>query len=231
VTADLVLLSRVSFRGREIAGPRLRGLIALLAADLRTGCGVGRLVEGLWPDEQPGNPPKALQILVSRARAQLGADVIVRTPTGYRLALTEDRVDSSAVLIRAAATARCSTAGDHAAALAHADAGLALWGGAGPGPAGDTGDPVAALRAERRATYRILVRARALALARLDQPTEAVDRLAEVAAAACHPSTPPRVSGPPRRGRTARAGPPLGAAPRPGPGGADPPSTAGSPRR
>jgi predicted ATPase/DNA-binding SARP family transcriptional activator len=182
VTPDLVLLSRVSFRGRQIAGPRLQGLIALLAGDLRTGCGVGRLVEGLWPDEHPDNPPKALQILVSRARSQLGADVIARTPTGYRLTLTEDQVDSSAALIRTAATARCAGAGDHAAALAHADAGLALWGGGGPGPAGDADGPVAALRAERRAAHRTLARARALALARLDRPAEAVDRLAELAA-------------------------------------------------
>ncbi|MGI5149736.1 BTAD domain-containing putative transcriptional regulator [Plantactinospora sp. CA-294935] len=76
---------------------------------------------------------------------------------------------------------RCSRAGDHAAALSHADAGLALWGGAGPGPADDADSPVSALRAERRATYRTLVRARALALARLDRAAEAVDRLAELA--------------------------------------------------
>ncbi|MBE1490669.1 ATP-binding protein [Plantactinospora soyae] len=182
MSPDLLLLSRVSFRGREIAGPRLRGLIALLAGDLRTGCGTGRLVEGLWPDEQPENPPKALQILVSRARSQLGAEVILRTPTGYRLTLTEDQVDSSAVLIRAAAGARCSRAGDHAAALSHADAGLALWDGTEPGPADSADGPVTALRAERRATYRTLVRARALALARLDRPAEAVERLAKLAA-------------------------------------------------
>ncbi|PSL43520.1 putative ATPase [Saccharothrix carnea] len=172
----------MSFRGREIAGPRLRGLVALLAADLRTGCGTGRLVDGLWPDGQPENPPKAVQILVSRARSRFGADVIARTPTGYRLALAEDQVDSSAVLIRAAAAARCSRAGDHAAALSHADAGLALWGDAGPGADDDADDPVTALRAERRATHRALVRARALALARLDRPAEAVDPLAELAA-------------------------------------------------
>ncbi|GAA1502283.1 hypothetical protein GCM10009827_013530 [Dactylosporangium maewongense] len=182
MTPDLVLLSRIAFRGQEIAGPRLQGLIALLAGDLRTGCGVGRLVEGLWPDEQPENPPKALQILVSRARSQLGADVIDRTPTGYRLTLTEDQVDSAAVQIRAAASARCSRAGDHAAALSHADAGLALWGGAGPGPADDADGPVSALRAERRRTYRTLVRGRALSLARLGRLAEAVDRLAELAA-------------------------------------------------
>ncbi|MBG0565498.1 ATP-binding protein [Actinoplanes aureus] len=182
MTPDLVLLSRVSFRDSEIAGPRLRGLLALLAADLRTGCGTGRLVDGLWPEEQPENPAKALQILVSRARSQLGAEVIARTATGYRLTLAEDQVDSSAVLIRAAAAARCARTGDHDAALAHADAGLALWGAAGPGPADEAGGPVAALRAERRAAHRALVRARALALARLGRPAEAVDGLAELAA-------------------------------------------------
>ncbi|GIJ60099.1 ATP-binding protein [Virgisporangium aurantiacum] len=179
MTPDLVLLTRVSFRGREIAGPRLRGLVALLAGDLRTGCGTGRLVEGIWPDERPENPAKALQILVSRARSQLGADVIARTATGYRLTLTEDQVDSSAVELRAAAAARCSRAGDHAAALSHADAGLALWGGLLSAPA-DEG-PVAALRAERLSVHRTLVRARTLSLARLDRPAEAVDGLAGLA--------------------------------------------------
>ncbi|MEV1121104.1 BTAD domain-containing putative transcriptional regulator [Actinosynnema sp. NPDC049800] len=178
MTPDLVLLSGVSFRGHEIAGPRLRGLLALLAADLRAGCGTGRLVDGLWPDERPENPPKAVQILVSRARSRLGADVIARTATGYRLALAEDQVDSSAVLVRAEDAAWCSRAGDHAAALSHADAGLALW----HGDPGDDAEPVTALRAERDATHRALVRARALALARLDRPAEAVGPLAELAA-------------------------------------------------
>ncbi|MEU8608087.1 AfsR/SARP family transcriptional regulator, partial [Actinoplanes sp. NPDC048791] len=111
---DLVLLSRTSFRDQEIVGPRLQALIALLAGELRTGCGTGRLIEGIWPDHRPENPAKALQILVSRARSQLGAGLIVRTPTGYRLALTDDQVDSSAVLVQAEATAECSLAGDHA---------------------------------------------------------------------------------------------------------------------
>ena len=127
---ELTLLSRVAYRGQEITGPRLRGLLALLAGDLRTGCSTARLVEGLWPDELPEHPAKALQIIVSRARAQLGADVIASTPTGYRLALTEDQVDTSAVLRSASASAARARAGDHAAALAHAEAGLALWEGA-----------------------------------------------------------------------------------------------------
>jgi predicted ATPase len=179
VTTELTLLSRVAFRNQEITGPRLRGLLALLAGDLRTGCSTARLVEGLWPDEQPENPTKALQVLVCRARAQLGSDVIASTATGYRLSLSEDRVDTSAVLLSASASAQHSRAGDHAAALAHAEAGLALWEGAA---GGDTGldDPLSALRAERASTYRSLVRARALALSRLGRREEAVEALTDL---------------------------------------------------
>jgi predicted ATPase/DNA-binding SARP family transcriptional activator/tetratricopeptide (TPR) repeat protein len=179
VTVELTLLSRVAYRGQELTGPRLRGLLALLAGDLRRGCGSARLVEGLWPDEQPEHPAKALQVVVSRARAQLGADLIASTPTGYRLTLTEDQVDASAVLVSAAASAQRARAGDHAAALASAEAGLALWDGP---PAGEAGldDPLAALRAERASTYRSLARARALALARLGRHAEAAEPLADL---------------------------------------------------
>ncbi|MGN9911238.1 ATP-binding protein [Phytohabitans sp. LJ34] len=181
MSVDLVLLRGVSYRGQEVTGQRMRGLLALLAGDLRTGCSTSRLVDGLWPEEPPANPVKALQVLVSRARSQLGAGLIASTPTGYRLALAEDQVDSGALLVRAAAGARQLRAGDHAAALAHAEAGLALWDGALADGAG-LDDPVGALRVERMAAYRSLVRARALALARLGRHAEAVDALAGLAA-------------------------------------------------
>jgi predicted ATPase/DNA-binding SARP family transcriptional activator len=180
VAAELVLLSRVAYRDQEIKGPRLQGLLALLAGDLHTGVGTARLVDALWPDGQPDNPGKALQILVSRARAQLGPDLIARTPTGYRLALRDDQVDAAAVVASASASGRASRAGDHAAALGHAEDGLAWWSGE---PAGDGTDPLSALRAERAATYRSLRRARALALSRLGRHPEAVEPLTEQAAA------------------------------------------------
>ncbi|MFC9288302.1 ATP-binding protein, partial [Streptomyces sp. NPDC057052] len=181
MTTDLTLLPRVAHRGKEVTAPRLRGLLALLAGDLRAGCGTERLVAGLWPDRLPERPGKALQVLVSRARAQLGADVIAGTPTGYRLALAPDRVDSSALLLHAAASAERARGGDHAGSLAAAEAGLALWDGT-PGGAGDTDDPVAALRAARRPVRGALVRARALALARLGRHAEAAGPLTEAAA-------------------------------------------------
>jgi len=177
VGVDLVLLGGVSYRGQEIAGHRMQGLLALLAGDLRTGCGTARLVDGLWPDEPPGNPTKALQVLVSRARARLGAGLIASTPRGYRLALAEDQVDSGALLQRAAAGARQLRAGDLAAALGHAEAGLALWDGTAEGD-----DPLGLLRAECVPAHRSLRRTRALAVARLGRPGEAAEALAGLAA-------------------------------------------------
>jgi predicted ATPase/DNA-binding SARP family transcriptional activator len=184
VTIELTLLARVAYHGQELTSPRLRGLLALLAGDLRTGCSSTRLVNELWPDRQPENPTKALQILVARARARLGAGLIATTPTGYRLALGEDQVDAAAVLRGTAAAAGSSRAGDHAAALARAEEGLALWAGIADAAAvlDDLvpDDPVSTLRAERASTYRALQRVRALSLARLGRCGEAVEPLCDL---------------------------------------------------
>ncbi|MGW2489449.1 ATP-binding protein [Streptomyces sp. NPDC001606] len=182
MTIELALLTQVSCHGREITAPRLRGLLALLAEDLRGGCSTGQLVAGLWPDEQPERPGKAVQVLVSRLRAQVGADLVVSTPAGYRLALDETQVDSSLLPRHEAAAAEHARAGDHAAALAEAEAGLALWDGSLGAAAGEElYDPVAALRAARLPSLHALARARALALARLGRREEAAGPLAELA--------------------------------------------------
>ncbi|MFH0517697.1 ATP-binding protein [Streptomyces sp. M41] len=186
MTIELTLLTSVAHRGKEITAPRLRALLALLAGEPRAGCGTGRLVAGLWPDEQPGNPTKALQILVSRARALLGAEVIASTPTGYRIALREDQVDAWAVQLHAAASAEKSRAGDHHGAVAEAEAGLALWDGdPADGEPGLLDDPLAALRLDQAAVHRALTRSRSLSLARAGRREEAVAPLGELTAA--HP--------------------------------------------
>src|SRR5215471_19136356 len=179
VTVELTLLSRVSYGSLEITGSRLQGLLALLAEDLHMGCSVSRLVEALWPDEQPEHPAKALQVLVSRARARLGPGIIVSTPAGYRLSLREDQIDASAVLLCAFESEKRSRAGDHLAALGRAEAGLALCEGAEGWGSGD-GHPLSALRAARVPAYRSLLRARALALARLGRRAEAAAPLGEL---------------------------------------------------
>jgi predicted ATPase/DNA-binding SARP family transcriptional activator len=179
MTVELALLSRISYGSLEITGSRLQGLLALLAEDPRVGCSASRLVDALWPDEQPEHPFKALQVLVSRARARLGPEVIVSTPGGYRLSLREDQIDASAVLLSAAESEKRSRAGDHLAALGHAEAGLALCGGAEGWDTGD-GHPLSALRAARIPAYRSLLRARALALSRIGRRAEAAAPLGEL---------------------------------------------------
>jgi len=176
VPTDLTLLTSVSFRGREVTSPRIGGLLALLADELRTGCSTALLVEGLWPDRLPENPTKAVQILVSRARALLGAEVIVSTPSGYRLGLGEEQVDAAAALVAVAEAARAARGGDHLGALERAEAGLALWAGR-PQADPEPGDPLALLRQQRTATYRRLAKARALALAGLGRYAEAYEAL------------------------------------------------------
>jgi predicted ATPase/DNA-binding SARP family transcriptional activator len=189
VTIELVLLSRVSYRGQEITGSRLQGLLALLAEDPHVGCSAARLADALWPDEQPEHPAKALQVLVSRARSRLGPGVIVSTPGGYRLSLSADQIDASAVLLSVAESAKRSQAGDHLAALGHAEAGLALCEGAEGWDPGNghplsahppAAGPLEALRAARVPAYRSLQRARALALSRLGRRAEAAAPLGEL---------------------------------------------------
>jgi predicted ATPase/DNA-binding SARP family transcriptional activator len=179
VTVELALLSRVSYGSLEITGSRLRGLLALLAEDPHAGCSNSRLVDALWPDEQPEHPFKALQVLVSRARARIGPGVIVSTPGGYRLSLRDDQVDASAILLSASESEKRSRVGDHLAALRHAEAGLALCEGAEGWDSGD-GHPLSALRAARAPAYRSLLRARALALSRLGRRAEAAAALGEL---------------------------------------------------
>jgi len=179
VTVELALLSQVSFGSLEITGSRLQGLLALLAEAPQLGCSTSRLVDALWPDEQPVHPGKALRVLVSRARARLGPRVIASTPGGYCLSLREDQIDASAVLLSASESEKWSRAGDHLTALGHAEAGLALCDGAEGWDAGD-GDPLSELRAARVPAYRSLLRARALALSRLGRRGEAAAPLGEL---------------------------------------------------
>lgn len=104
-----------------------------------------------------------------------------RLPCGYRLALSEDKVDCAALLLHVSDAADKARAGDHAGALAEAEAGLELWGGPGAADAGAVlGDPVAALRSERAGAHRALERVRALELARTGRREEAAARLGEL---------------------------------------------------
>ena len=94
MSPGLVLLDDVRWQGARVVGDRAHTLLAVLAMNGRAGVGVERLVEALWPEETPANPTKALQVVISRTRAATCADLVVRTPGGYRLGLPAGQVDA-----------------------------------------------------------------------------------------------------------------------------------------
>jgi len=150
---DLRLLDEVSWRGAPLAGGRTH---ALLAALVVAGGQVSeeRLVAEVWgPDDEPANPAKALQVVVSRARSQTAPDVVARTDHGYRLGLPVDKVD--ALLLHEAVVAAREAEGhrDLVRARDRARAALAL-----PPPGSAADGPLAELR-RQAAHQRAIARA------------------------------------------------------------------------
>lgn len=86
---SLTLLGEPAWDGRRISGDRSIDLLAALALAGDRGATVDRLVAELWPDAEPANAAKALQVVVSRARKATTADAIERWAQGYRLASTD----------------------------------------------------------------------------------------------------------------------------------------------
>lgn len=80
--AELLLLHDVAYAGTPIPGERAHALLALLALSGGAGVADDDLVRDVWPDRQPVNPRKALQVLVSRVRAHTARGLVERVGTG-----------------------------------------------------------------------------------------------------------------------------------------------------
>ncbi|MFI8291697.1 BTAD domain-containing putative transcriptional regulator, partial [Streptomyces sp. NPDC085614] len=143
--------------GREAAlgGPRLRALLAVLAAAGGRDVGTGTLVARIWEGVPPGDAEgtAALQALVGRLRKALGRDAVLSAPGGgYRLAATAQDVDLYVFEQLAADGSRALADGDATRAARILDEALGLW--HGPVLAdlpGRAGDPLV-VRAEQRHT-------------------------------------------------------------------------------
>ncbi|HEY3529822.1 MAG TPA: BTAD domain-containing putative transcriptional regulator [Nocardioides sp.] len=176
MTIALRLLGETSFDGEPVVGGRSAELLAALVQH-RSGLSDARLLEAVWGDLAPS--PKALQVLVSRVRAQCGPVVIERYDGGYRLGLAEDAVDVWLVetLVE---SARKALLDDPQQARAHAAAADDLLCGT---CADDGDDPLAEVRRRVLALGPGLVRTHALALARCGHDAEAVGGLQRAHAA------------------------------------------------
>jgi predicted ATPase/tetratricopeptide (TPR) repeat protein len=110
----LTVLDDVTWDGEPVPGERTHALLRCLVDAGSRGLSETALVEEIWGDGVPANPTKALQVVVSRARSATGAEVIERTPRGYRLTLAAAEVDAWALRPDGL---RLAAAGEYAAAL------------------------------------------------------------------------------------------------------------------
>ncbi|MEU4450061.1 BTAD domain-containing putative transcriptional regulator [Nocardioides sp. NPDC023903] len=91
----LSVLDEVTWAGAPVAGERTRALLRALVEAGPRGASEAALVEAVWGrDDVPANPSKALQVVVSRARAATDSGAIERTPRGYRVNLQAGDVDA-----------------------------------------------------------------------------------------------------------------------------------------
>lgn len=74
-------------------GPRLRTLLAVLALDVGRTVPADRIAAAVWGEDRPAGTRKAIQVLVTRLRATLGAQAVRTTAAGYQLSLPPGAVD------------------------------------------------------------------------------------------------------------------------------------------
>jgi DNA-binding SARP family transcriptional activator/tetratricopeptide (TPR) repeat protein len=84
----------VTVGGSPVAmSSRPRTLLAVLALDVGRPVPTERIAAAVWGDGRPADTRKAIQVLVARLRAVLGAGAIRTTADGYQLGVPPDAVD------------------------------------------------------------------------------------------------------------------------------------------
>jgi DNA-binding SARP family transcriptional activator len=117
----------VGSNGRRVAvtAPRPAALLAALALEHPRPLHRSELVELLWPDDKPADPPHAVRHVVSRARALLVAvgesgDMLVSAEGNTSLRCEHVEVDALEAFDSVAASERSLAAGDAVTARAKA---------------------------------------------------------------------------------------------------------------
>jgi len=163
----------------EIAGARLRVLLARLALDAGRMVTVESLSQALWPDEVPGDPGHALQSLVSRLRRALPGPAALRSvPGGYCLDLAPEAVDALRFERLAREGRRAFSDGDAEAAARRLREALALWRGE---PLADVADAPFAVPAIVRLSELRLAAIEDRVAADLERPADRAQLIAELA--------------------------------------------------
>jgi DNA-binding SARP family transcriptional activator/ABC-type transport system substrate-binding protein len=146
-----------------LGGPKQRAVLAMLLTHPNEVVSRGLLVDALWGERAPPAAQRSLDSYVSRLRAVLGADRILRRAPGYLIDVTTDELDV-AEFERLAKRALDRRAEDPRAAVSDLEAALGLW----RGPAlADLGDEPAVMVEAARLEERRLRAEEALADIRL----------------------------------------------------------------
>ncbi len=120
--------------GRELLPPaRHRDLLALLVVHAGEVLSADGIIEALWAEQLPANPGNALQQRVFHLRGLLDperrGDVLVTVTGGYRLQVTDERIDARRFEQRAERGQQALAAGDAPRAARLLAAALAEWRG------------------------------------------------------------------------------------------------------
>ncbi|MFJ9786508.1 BTAD domain-containing putative transcriptional regulator [Amycolatopsis sp. NPDC101161] len=135
---------RIGGTPRDVGGPRLRTLLALLAAEAGRVVSVHALGHALWGERLPEHADRTVRTYLSRLRGSVDPRLILTRPPGYVLHVVPEALDSARFEQFAAEGRRALAAGDAGIAQKHLGAALALW----RGNAYEEFDDVETLKAE-----------------------------------------------------------------------------------
>ena len=117
--------------GRQVplGGPKQRALLALFVLHRNEVIARDRLIEAVWGDRPPPGASRSLDSYISRLRAQLGAERVVRQPAGYLLRVEPGACDLDRFDGLMAKAAALRDRGDVTGAARTLRDALALWRG------------------------------------------------------------------------------------------------------
>jgi YVTN family beta-propeller protein len=113
----------------ELGSTKERVLLAILVIQVGEVVSIDRLTDALWGSRPPANPPRSIQVLVSRLRKALDADCIGTRGRGYALTVDANSVDLVHFERLHASGRELLVAGDARHAAATLREALALWRG------------------------------------------------------------------------------------------------------
>ena len=139
-------------RAIQVGGRKQRAVLAVLLLNANEVASRGRLIEAVWGEREPPTAQRSLDSYVSRLRALLGQDRVVRQAPGYLLHVKPGELDLT-LFERLVSSALEQRPTDPQAALSELSDALALW--RGPALADLLEEPFAQVEAARLEEQRV----------------------------------------------------------------------------